>query len=748
MKFINVVLPTMIVCMIKMAHSSINKVHFSNYRLGSNIMKYLSLVHVLSNNCTYFDKFSDLYFASSLNISTYPCVQILDGSSTSTETCSTSSDDLAVNCVTQHLIYHRSKDQHSHDNYTAMLLGKTPNYSNTIIYFTFVYNISVPASENNSITSIIPGIILPNYRNYLIPIGNNSASNFKFNNYSETMTQVTLYFPNSDYNLDSLWYRLFIDCDLFMTLEIVPSEIKSYLTALLTSNSDTQTFLYFDKNLQVQGYLCLDSSTYDESMNPLKLALYYKYNDNQQNASMSNILDTSYYDSDSISFSVRYGYDYIKSYSKFYFCHSIKVKKLMYEEYQTIQLRMISKNDYFTANNNIYDVNIINISDIQTLLCFVISTILESIVLVVALTKLSNLSNATGKKIYDICLTWVIFMNYFIISCYALYVHHLYSGNGHECNEYIYHNDSGRILDLNYQCIVPMSFILVNHLFELRMLLFEHCKKNNINIDTRCTCFENHCIESTINEKWAKFNVDIISLNAFACVVFVNYGKELMQNIDDYINCKSNEYIVDDWYCESPGERAERFGILYVTFLSFCGFMWINCCIMTSTTCNDDINHGLRKRTLKLRLLGLFVLFCLCFLFGVAAFYFANMNKMLHYNIYKIIYFSCSMIAIASFLIHVIKAILLMIGCIPRSIYTLIGLFFVLASIYLNNAVSNAHSAPYAPFIIILTPMVMITFMWGLNHYITQFKDSIVVIQSIFLQLLGMYFLNTSILHY
>ena len=721
--FMSLILHALILSLLGIVHLSASKVHFSNYRLGTNIKKYLSLAHVFSNNCSHLDEFYFLHFLSSFNnynTSSYGCIQDLDTLSASIETCTTS-------CVTQHWIYNSLKHEKSSNVSEILLNNKTPNYSNDIIHFTFVYNISVPKSQNMTITSIIPTVILPNYRNYLIPVMNTTA----FSKYNETMTQVTLYFDYSEYTVVSLSHQMSKNCDLFMRLEILPSEIELYLTAVLTSNDGRQIFLYLDKNLQ--GYLCLDSSTYDKSMNPLKLTLSYKYNidDSYKNISMQNISSTIYESSDSISFSVEYGYDYIKSYSKFYFCQSINIQDLMFGKVQTVSLTMMSKSDYFTANNDLYDVNIINISDSQTLLCFVISTVFESIVLIVALKKILNLSNMKDKKIFNICLTWLIFMDYFIISGYALYLHQLYTGNGDKCGQYRNGSDSGQILDLNYEFMWPLSFILVNQLFELRLLLFNrHLIPSWGYCACSCTCLETCCIDSKTSHKLRQYNVDIISMNAFACAAFVRYGKEFIEIINDYNQCKLNNYAAD-WYCESEGQRAKNFGIGFVTCLAFGSLIWLNRCLLITTT------HDARK--LKLKLLTLFVVFCCCFVFGAVSFYFTNVNRSWDYNIYTIISWVWGVIFYVFFALCMIKPILLMFGCMPRSIYTLIAFFFIVSSIYLNVLVAQTHNAPYAPFIIILTPIAMIMFVWSLNKYSPEFKDGIVVIQSIFLQLLGMH---------
>ena len=661
---------------------------------------------------------------SDYNISIYPCIQLLDGLSTSIETCTTSSANLEVNCATQHWIYSDSKGGEYTNNVSTMLLDKTPSYSNNMIHFTFVYNISAPTFYNSSFLRI-PTKILADYRHYLTPAVNKTH----FNKYNETMTQITLYFGDSEYIGGNLWYQLSVTCELFLKFQIVPAGIESYLAGLLTSNDGKQVFLYFDTN--IQGYVCLDAATYDESMNPLKLTLYYKHNINSTQQNSSN--------PDPISFSLEYGYDYARvgDVSKFYFCQSQYIKGLMFEEYRTVELTMMSKSDYFTSNNNLYDVNIINISDSQTLLCFVISTVLGSIILMIALKKTLNLSNTTDKNIWNICLSWLIFLDYFIISCYSLYVYLLYTGNTDECGEYHYRNATGRLLDRTYQFMIPLSFILPSQLFELRIILFKQNEKKDGTACTSGICLEKYYSELNIGEKWSKYNIDTVSLDVFACVSLIHLGKEVIESIDDYNQCESKKYTHGTWgdineYCE--GEKGDTVATVCITCLVLCVFIWIHWSIM-----NTRIWLEITGNQSKLQFFLMLVLFCICFVVGGTIFYLANVDDVLDYTIYKTMYYTVVVIGVVSFFIHAIKGILLMIGCMPRSIYMMIGLFVVVSNNYLNPLVTNAPNAPYAPFIIILTPIAMIALVWSLGDYLKEFKNGIIVIQSIFLQLLGMF---------
>ena len=706
-------------------HSLVHRLHFSNYRLRSNVAKFLSLTHVLSNNCSNVGKFYDAHIqssmnstiASSYNISMYDCTQVLDGLSASKDLCARSDSDLY--CAIQHWIYRNTNDINElTNNGSSILLTNTPNYSKDMIHLTFVYNITTPSYLNSSINSNIPAIILLNYRDYLTPVANKAS----YKNYQETMTQLTFYFPSSEYSWGTLWYELSTDCDLFFELNIVPSTMKSYLAALLTSSDGKQVFLYFDTN--ILGYICLDSATYDESMNPLKLTLYYKYNDfYTYNYSSNNISTTAYIDktvaySNSISFSVQYGYDYSTSYrdSEFYFCESKDIIGLKFQDYKTIQLTMISKADYFTANNDLYDVSIINISDSQTLLCFVISTVLESIVLIIALAKILNLTNITDKIIFNICLTWLTFFNYFIISSYALYLRQIYRGNCNDDRDQI-----GQILDKNYQFMCVLCIILVNQLFELRIILFNHSHKHShsnenekkCNIDHHCMsgrCLENCYIELKIGEKWAKLNVDKISLDCFGCMVFGGYGVKLIKFIDEYNRCESQQYIAD-WVCQA--QKADIFATGFVTCLAFLTFIWIHWLFMNIRMRYEVTNNSNHS---KIQLLILFVIFCLCFLFGAVLFYGTKVNQVLDHTVYEIAYYTCVVISWISFTTLTIKSILVFIGCMPRSIYMLIALFVIVSSVYLDYLVKNAYDAPYAPFTIILTPIAMIAFVWSLRY--------------------------------
>ena len=735
------------------------KIHFSHYYWQNGTNALISLTNIISNNCSYF---YDFYYSHFMVMMYHPFESSTNYTiaTASNMSCQETSEPMnhaiqldscqIYDCAVQHFIYlinnHTQYQQHNE----LVLYNHYNNYSQNIIHFTLVYNMSLFGND-----SIIQSNIISNYKEFLTLYDENTFNTILKNKSTHLRllsNQMTFY---GDIIRKTL-YQVSTECDILLNLDSNPSVVESYLNGLLVSQDDSEIYLYFEQNMN--GYLCLDDvSTSDDDEFLLKV-----YNTNNGTNNDNN---------NSISFDIEYRYEY-SPYDAvaFYFCSVESISNLMSQTYKTVTLTLMSQSEYTAMNNNLYDINFINVSDGQTLLCVVISTILFSLVIIKALKNMANETSITNdRNIFNICVNWLIFLDYFCISAYVLYIYKIYTGTQEGCVNYTYfpYGDiTGEILDSNYYLLTAFQLVLFNQLFDLRIILFKqdmhdcqikfennckkscfkicnHCRKSNINIDNdvdiktiscNCTCVEKCCVKYNLFSRWHdKYNCDIRLENGLACILFAYLGKELVEIIDRYNDCIS-DYNVFSAVCN--GSAGEMIATLFMICLSLVVFVWIDWQNfklrrghVSVNTNNDHI-----YRYCNCGFFGVLLLFIVCLLIGGGLYYWLNVLSN-DSTVYDTIYYVLVGIQIILLLIFLIKPLFLMIGCIPQSTYFLLAWFVAISNWYLNYSLSNAYNASYAPFIIVLTPMAMITLVYSVSKYFTQFKK-ISMILSIFLQLL------------